>query len=250
MNWSKIKTIMISFLIAMNLFMIAFIAMSELRESKVPDEVVSACADILKKDGFSLDKSIIPTTTYNLPILRVSFYSASDLSEMFFGRQLAFRTSGNSLVANEGSLKLTVYENNFIYGTGNSGDDSYSGREIKRALKKLGFDMSDAVYDEKENCFYYMYSGVNLFNMYIKAEIDAFGNLSYVSAQWPGSLAADEEKTLSFATQVTKLKETFPDGGNITLIEPGYSLVSRGGGSSVFLPSWRAMAGNELKIIQ
>ena len=110
--------------------------------------------------------------------------------------------------------------------------------------------MDGAVYDEKENCFYKMYKGVNLFNMYIKAQLDKDGNLCSISAQWPTELTARDKIKLSFVTSVTKVKDSFPKGGKITVIEKGYSLTPLGNNNYRFIPSWRVKVGNELKIIK
>ncbi len=250
MNWSKIKSIMIFFLVAMNLFIAAFIAFTTYRNSAVPDKVIEASVKILKRDGFSCDKKIIPKASYVLPVLDTTFYSASDLSKMFFGKQVPFRTEENSLVADYNDSTLTVSDNHFVFKTGNSPDTSHSASKIKSVLKDTGLNMDGAVYDEKERCFYRMYKGTNLFNMYIKAELDSSGNICEISAMWPGKLIIREEKELTFVTSVTKLKDIFPDGGTITLIEKGYSLKPLGNEKYLFTPAWRVKVDGELKIIE
>ncbi len=250
MRWSKIKTIMIYFLLVMNVFMIGFNVFTSLQESAVPGNVIQASVEALKRDGFECDEKVIPDSTYELPVLKASFYSASDLSDMFFDKQLAFRTSGDSLVAGEGNKSLTVSGDYFIFETSVKKDISHSSGKIKKALKKSGINMDGAVYDEKERCFYRMYEGTNLFNMYIKAELDKDGELCMISALWPGKLAVHEKKTLSFVSSVNKVKNAFPEGGEITLIEKGYSLTPLGNENYLFTPAWRVRVGNELKIIE
>ena len=250
MNWSKIKTIMICFLFAMNVFMISFIGFSIFRDHSVPDEVVEASLRLLKKDGFECKKETLPNLTYKLPTLNTQFYSESELSEIFFSVQMAFKTTQNSLVASGPDGTLTVSENYFLFENGNTADTSASSGKIKKALKKAGIDMSNSVYDEKERCFYYMYNGVNLFNMYLKAELDQDGNLCYVSALWPGKISPQKDTSLSFSSSVKKVKTAFPQGGKIELIEPGYSLIPMGGNRYIFQPSWRVKVGEELKILE
>lgn len=233
----------------MNIFMAMFILTTTLRESAVPQKVIDATVEVLEKDGFSCKKETVPTVSYKLPVLEASFYSASDLSDMLFGKQLAFRTEENLLVASESGATLTVTENYFKYKTSQKAVNSYSPESIKRALEKAGFDMTNAVYDKNERCFYKMYKKVNLFNMYIKAELDQNGTICEISAQWPGKLSTQEDITLSFVSSVTKLKELFPDGGVIETIEPGYSLSHLGNNRFLFTPTWRIRVGNELKII-
>ena len=87
MNWSKIKSIMICFLIAMNLFMALFIVIANYRDTHIPDKIMQTTVDILEKNGFECDSNLIPSITYELPVLDTSFYSANELSEIFFGNQ-------------------------------------------------------------------------------------------------------------------------------------------------------------------
>lgn len=249
MRWTKIKTIMIYFLFVMNVFMIGFNVITSLQESSVPANVIQASVDVLKRDGFDCEKKLIPNSTYELPVLKASFYSASDLSDMFFDKQLAFRTTGDSLVARDGSKSLTVSGDYFTFETSDKADTSHSPGKIKRALKKVGINMDGAVYDENERCFYRMYEGANLFNMYIQAELDKDGDLCIVTALWPGKLSVHEKKTLSFVSDINKVKESFPAGGEIHLIERGYSLTPLGNENYLFTPAWRVRVGNELKII-
>ncbi len=250
MNWSKIKTIMIFLLVAMNIFIAAFILFTTFKESSVPQEVISSTKGVLEKNGFTVNINTIPNTSYNLPVLNASFYSASDLSDMFFGKQLAFSTVKNSLVAIDNGAKLTVMGNHFIFETQNSADKSHSYKKIKKALEKSGIDMEGAVYDEKELCFYKMYKGTNLFNIYIIAELDKEGQLCYVSSLWPGKLTEYDTKTLSFTTSVTKLPQLFPEGGTIDIIEAGYALKPLGSNKYRFTPAWRVRVGNNIEIIE
>ncbi len=249
MSWSRIKSIMVYFLIAMNLFMAIFIVWTNYRDTHIPGKVIQAAEDILKRDGFECDKKLIPRSTYELPVLDTSFYSADELSEMFFGKQLPFKTDKESLVATEKDAVLTVTGNYFEYSSSKKPGNTRSEKELKEALEKAGINMDGTVYDEKENCFYRMYEGINLFNMYIKAELDRNGNLCNISAQWPTELTVRDKTTLSFVTSVTKVKAAFPDGGKITMIEKGYSLAQLGNNNYRFVPSWRMKVDGELKII-
>lgn len=250
MNWSKIKSIMICFLITMNIFLLAFLAITTFNESKVPHEVIDASIKVLKRDGFECEKRIIPSSYQIMPSLSAQFYSASSLSDLFFGKQMAFKTSENSLVASEGKATLTVSGNYFLYENGYDADSSYSPGKIKRALEKIGIDMSDSVYDEQTGFFYCMYRNYNLFNMYIEAKVDSDGELCYVSAQWPSKLTPIEKQTFSFTESIMDLKKIFPEGGKITMIECGYSLHHMRGEKYVFSPSWRINVNNIQKIVQ
>lgn len=249
MNWSKIKNIMIFFLTAMNIFMISFIAVTTFRESVVPSEVISASSQVLKKDNFLCDNTLIPQKRYTLPHLEAKFYTASELSDLFFGKQLAFRTVENSLIAKENKASLTVSSNHFLFESGYSSDNSFSSSKIKRALKKIGIDMKNCIYDEKEARFLYMYKNICLNDMYIDARLDADGEICYISAQWPYLLKSLREENFSFSEYVTKVKSAFPEGGKIDSVEPVYALSSSAN-KYIFSPAWRVSVGGDGRIIK
>lgn len=248
MKWSKIKSLMVCFLIVMNLFMLAIIAVTTWQQSTIPEKVLDAAISFLNKSGFEFDNELFPDTYYSLPSYNAHFYSASELSDLFFGKQVAFRTEGNSLVATQDNAVLTVNDNNFIYNSGYDAVKAESSK-IKSVLKKMGINMKGAVYDEKTSCFYRMYNNTNLFNMSLEARLDGDGDICYLKAQWPKTLTAEEPEKLSFIESTMKLKEAFPDGGTITKIELGYSLQQISGGKFVFTPAWRVMVNDELKIL-
>lgn len=251
MNWSKIKSIMIYFLIAINIFLLAFFTITTVHRSTIPDEVLDASLEVMKKEGFECDKQLLPASHYTLFSLSADFYSAASLSDLFFNRQLAFRTVENSLVANEDGATLTLNGNQFTYENGNSPNDSASPGKIKRALKKLGIDMSGAVYDEENGYFYCMYKNHNLFNMFITAKIDSEGEICYVCAQWPSKISPTKKGTYSFTENIMNLRKTFPGGGKIKDIEAGYSLQSANGTEKyVFSPAWRVNVDGNIQILK
>ena len=249
MKWTKIKNLILWFLLAMNIFMIAIIAITTQNRESIPKEVVEASVSILTKSGFSIGSEKFPDTYHMLPDYSTKFYSASELSNLFFKKQTAFRTTGNSLVATSGSQTLTVNGNHFIYESGRQEAKAVSYSTIKKKLESLGIDMKGAVYDEKENCFYRMYNKANLFNMSIQAKLDKDGNLCYVNGYWPKELTAGERKKFSFIESAVKLKDYFPGGGSIENIELGFSLISNGGEKYIFTPAWRVKVNGESKII-
>ncbi len=247
MNWSKIKLIMIYFLFGMNVFILAFTAVITYRENKIPESVVSSSLQVLAERGFSCDESLFPDYIYSLPDLSAEFFSASELSDMFFGRQIPFRTSGDSLIARENYATLTVKNNFFSYESSVTPTDI--GKKDKlRLLKKLGIDMSSSVYDEKSGYFHKMYKQGNLFDMYIKIEADSAGNIALLNAQWPKSVKPHRaRKQFSITEYVPKIWQSF-DNGTITGIEPGYRLTLRDD-AFVFKPAWRVTVNKKTEIL-
>ena len=249
MNWAKIKSIMIIFLIIINIFLVIVLGITTYRENNIPDEVTKAAAELLEKSGFPCDESIIPDMYVRTSNITAEFLSANELGEIFFGKEMAFKTDGNSLVAEEGSAKLIVEDNFFVYETGRSKSET-SGRKLAALLTKKGIGMKNAVYDKKNECFYMMYKNCNLFNMYIIAEADSNGELSYVRAQWPKIYPSPIKKRISFMESLSKVPEKFSEKGEIKRIEFGYAMKAVPGGVYVFRPSWRVTAGNETQIIE
>ena len=250
MKWSTIKNIMVGFLIFMNLFMLAIIIVTTINKTYIPQNVIDSALSVIRKSGFEISEDIFPNKYYTRPSYNAQFYSASDLSELFFEKQIAFRTVGESLVGMNEDAVLTVNDNYFSYDSGKEELGNSSPKELKRALEEVGFDMTGAVYDQKTKHFYKIYDKANLFNMYLEAKLDNNGEVCFVKAQWPKSLVEGERSTVSFIESSAKLKEIFPDGGTIKDIELGYSLHSLGGDNYLFFPSWRVNVNGKLKIVE
>ena len=99
MDWSKVKNIIILFLISINIFLIIVMGITTFQENYIPGEVLDAAVKVMKNDGFICDKAILPDTYKKATVLKAEFYSASELSEIFFGDQVPFRTKKNTLIA-------------------------------------------------------------------------------------------------------------------------------------------------------
>lgn len=250
MKWTKIKNIILSFLLVMNIFMLAVIAVTTYNKETIPKEVVDSSISLLNKSGFSISRETYPDKYYMLSDYNAKFYTASDLSQLFFKKQVAFRTADNSLIATNDGATLTVTSNHFLYKSGKAEIEDSSSASIENKLESLGINMDGAVYDEEEKLFYRMYNNANLFNMSIKAKLDKDGNICYVDAYWPKELAAGESRQFSFLESAVKMKDYFPDGGTIEKIELGYSLHSAGGENYSFIPAWRVKINGVLKIIE
>lgn len=250
MKWSTIKNIMVGFLIFMNLFMLAIIIATTIKKTYIPQNVVDSTVSVIRKSGFEISEDIFPDKYYSRPTYNAQFYSASDLSELFFEKQIPFRTVGESLLGTNDDAVLTVNDNYFSFDTGKEEKENVSSKELKLALEKTGFDMSGAVYDEKTQHFYKMYNSANLFNMYLEAKLDNDGEICFVKAQWPKTLTEGERVTVSFIQSSAKLKELFPSGGTIENIELGYSLYALGGDNYLFSPAWRVNVDGEPKIVE
>ena len=248
MNWIKLKNIMLWFLIFMNILLISIITISTFKEKSIPENAVSAGIELLEKDGFTCKKDVFPKNYETLPSLSAQFYTATELSDIFFGTQVAFKTENNSLIATVDDATLTVTGNYFLYETEKEAVNS-SDLAILSQLKKLGLDMRGASYDSKPGSFSTMYNNLNLFNISLQAKLDENEEICYLSAHWPQITSATESKHLSFTSEILKIKDIFPNGGNITNIELGYSMKYIRKDKYTFNPAWRVTVNNETKIV-
>ena len=248
MNWIKLKNIMLAFLIFMNVLLLSIISLSTLIEENMPENAVDAGLQILSDSGFDCTRDVFPKTYKSMPTLTGKFYSATELSEMFFGKQLAFKTAGNSLIAESDNASLTVTDNHFIYETADETTTASSLKVLKK-LKKLGFDMEEAVYDDVKGLFIKKMNNLDVFNMYLDAKLNEDNEICYVAGYWPVITSIGENNHLSFSPYVLKVKDLFPEGGKITEIKLGYSIDNAKKEKYTFKPSWRITVNNETKIL-
>ena len=248
MDWSKIKNIIIIFLIVLNIFLLVMMGVTTFRESYISPDILKAALNVLKQDGFLCDEDIMPDMYIDAVVLKTEFYSAIELSEIFYKKQVPFRTSKNTLIAENNGSKLSVSSNYFLFESGSSSVKA-SELKLRHALWKAGIDMSYSVFDDETGYFYMMHRSNNLFNMYLNAQLDSSGNLCRVEAQWPKSVKPSSRKRISFCDKAVALSSYFQAAGRIREIELGYELKSVSEDSFLFEPSWRVSTDNETQII-
>ena len=248
MNWTKLKNIMLAFLIFMNVLLLFIISLSTLIEENIPESAIDAGIEILIKDGFSCNKDVFPKTYESIPTITAKYYAATELSQIFFKNQLAFKTEDNSLIATSEDATLTITDNHFIYDTTDNPINASSLKVLKK-LKKLGLDMDGAIYDEKQNQFIKTNNNIEFFNIYLKAKLNEDNEICYVEGIWPVITSVGENKHLSFSSHVLKVKDIFPQGGKITEIKLGYSFNASRKDKLTFAPSWKITIDGESKIL-
>ena len=84
----------------------------------------------MRKHNFEISEDIFPEKYFSMTTYKAQFYSASDLAELFFKKQIAFRTEADSLVGTTDTAVLTVNDNYFSYDTGRNAKSSFSEKEI------------------------------------------------------------------------------------------------------------------------
>ena len=235
---------MIFFLIGINVFLLIVFSFITYRENYIHDDVINAAASVLETGGFPCDPNLIPNRYRNTPVLNADFYTASELSDAFFGRQLPFRTEGYSLIAESDSARLTVSGSSFAFESDRT-EQSASPWKIRRALEKAGINMHGAVYDSKKKQFVLYYKGLILDKMYIKAGIDSDGILCSADAAWAQVSPSSVKKRVSFMETVSSLPQKIKKKGPVQKIELAYALDSFHSDKYVFRPSWIVTVGGK-----
>ena len=232
----------------MNILLLTIISLSTLIEENMPENAVDAGIKILSESGLDCSRDVFPKTFKSIPVLTAKFYSATELSEIFFDKQLAFKTEGNSLIATSDNATLTITDNHFTYKTTDEGSSTSSSKILKK-LKKIGFNMDGATYDDSKKLFIKKINNLEIFNMYLDAKLNNENEICFVSGYWPVITSVGENEHLSFSSHVLKVKDIFPDGGKITAIELGYSADNFKKGKFAFKPSWKITVNDETRIL-
>lgn len=102
MNWSKAKTILITFFICTNLFLLLTITMSAKKTSIVTDDIAASTITVLKNNRIDIDPETIPRKTSSIPIMKVKNFIED------------YETFAKSLIGDD-----AVYDEN---------DNTYSGK--------------------------------------------------------------------------------------------------------------------------
>lgn len=243
MKWTSVKNMMLGLLIVMNVFMTGVVLVRRYSSERIPPSVRTAAAEALENGGVSCPAELLPEKYITARSVRAEFTSAAELSRIFFGEQLAFQTEGRTLIARKDGAELWVEEKVFRYSDSRAAVPS-SERELRRALKKLGFDMRRAGYDRESGSFYRAVDGIPVFDMYLRASLGEDGTVCSVEACWPRvSCGAASEAGISVISCLPSIGEAF--SGRVKAIETGYSLVKNENTASFSLePSWRVTMEN------
>ncbi len=228
MSWSSLKNIMLSILVIINLFLIVTAVVLEKRDVKVDETVIDSACEILNESEFTVDKSIIDEKYPKLTPIFGKFLSHAELSKMFFKEEVPFWASDDSAIAQKDGKTLTVNDDRFIFKTDKE-QKTASVSEVKKALKKIGFDMSSAEGEEDNGyvTFRLYYEKKQIFGAYLTAGLDENKKLSYVEGIWPeirrNGASYYGEHIFSF---VPSFKDFFYEGSKIVGIEVGYMIPS------------------------
>lgn len=249
MNWSRIKTIMICFLVFINVFLISFLGITTYKKNNISSEVVNASIKVLSDKNFSCDKNLFPNKNLELPRLNAYFYSPSELCDVFFKRQVPFRTVGNLLIAEYNGATLEVKDNYFCYKTEQPAKKQ-SAAKYKSALKKLGIELKEIDFDKKIFTFHAKYKSIELSGTHLMINLDENGNVCLLKGVWPKQIRPGGSEKVSFCDEIVDLSDSFENGGEIQAIEPVYSLFDSNSRKYYYKPLWKVTVDNETKILK
>ncbi len=249
MNWYKIKTIMIFSLLFINVFLVVFLVKTTYQEKKIPKKLITASIDVLKQNNLQCSEEIFPKTKPTLPHLNVKYYLPSELCDIFFKKQIAFRTDEETLIAQHNGETLEIKDNYFCYKTSKKAQ-KYSDQKYKATLNKLGFNMKSVKFDDDKKIFYKYYKKTKLSDVYLKVMLDENGEICFVESVWPKSMKAISRERISFSDKIIKASKEFPEGGIINEIKVVYSPNKKVGTNNYFAPCWKVVVNNKPKVIK
>ncbi len=250
MKWSSVKTMLLALLIVMNGFVLGVLAVKRADSEKIPPVVRSAALEALENNGIICGEGLLPEKYLTMRSFSGSYPTATELSRMFFGEQLAFHTENRTLIARNGGAELRIEGERFSYkATGEAvpADE----KALRKVLRGLGFDLGRARYMAERGEFRLYYENRPVFGAYIKASLDRGGNLVSVEAMWPVVDFSERRLTgISIIGCIPEMLDKFPPGTTLTGIEAGYRPVKdEDTGVYTFEPAWRITAEGGLEEI-
>ena len=243
MDWYRAKTIMIIFLIVVNLGLGVYIAIDNINDKKVKNSVADEVVELLEKNNIEIDKKLLLSNANPQNIKKVN--AQNIISDYFY-------FSKNILGENVKSFADNVYENNIGKVTFNGDNfrgesfDGYFLSEIstskknakenaKKYLKSIGADVKDTTLnlEEKDGRFYVSFQreidNKKTFKMDITVEMTNKGVVS-VFGNWYNLKVENETKELKNITGV--MVEYMNSQGKkdnkikVKKIDLGYGIIS------------------------
>lgn len=205
MEWVRAKTIMIVFLIVVNIGLGAYILIDSINEKKVNDSIANKVIELLKENNISVKKDMILS---NLNVKNENGVKAYNVVSDYFN------FSKKIIGENVKSFEDGVYENNIGKVTfagdcfkGEAREDYFLDEIVtndknavnnaKKYLESIGVDVDTTVekVEKKDNKFYVTFekkvNNRKIFNMQITVEMSYKG----VTAVWGNWYNREVEKT-------------------------------------------------------
>ncbi|MCD8048261.1 MAG: hypothetical protein LUG52_01415 [Clostridia bacterium] len=235
MRLSEVKNIIILLLVVLNVFLLVNTVIADFGEYALPEGFCDSAESVLQKNGITIEKSLLPTRYESRMQIEVDFYGIDDLSQLLLKQTGSYTSAGGSVVAEKGDEHLSVAGREFVYTTGRSGERASGGRTIS-ALKKLGFDTENMVYDNDDDFVKIKIDGAVAAGMYMNVLLDEDGNVAEITGRWAKISKTGEKVKTTFVSCLPEICEKLPEGAHIVGIDEIYIIDERSDEASI---GWR-----------
>lgn len=265
MNWSKVKSIMIVFLILVNLSFLTYIVYEEVRTNKRNEQMAQTVTMLLETRGITVDKKLVAKSakTENAQSLYADNFISDyeGFAKVTLGDD-ATKTDSNNYKSEFGTLnfkgdcfEIKALENKSLYAAKVTKVNAQS--IAKEYLKKIGIDTKNSTKEivEENSLFKVKFSeninDLTLFNSGIEVIMDSTG-IVLVKGNWYN--VNSQNSSISELKNVSGILVDYMNKGKksqITNIELGYSIHDTNTyHESVFLtPVWKITDTNGVTYI-
>ncbi len=237
MSWSKIKDIMISVLVVINLFLIADIALSRYMSQAIPDGAEESFVNILEKGYIKVEKNVVSGSYEKRSIITAEPYEIDYLSEKFIGKKGSYVSEGTDIIAPGDDKKLIISDEGIEFATLKKAAPK-NGKAILKALSKSGIGKSGMYYDETDGYVKVKIDNCPVEGVYLDVFLDSEGEIASFKGVWPKIKVTGQDEKVSVISAVNDIKETLPKGSVITDIEKIYYFEKDENGYKI-VPAWR-----------
>lgn len=221
MSWSKIKNIMIIILVLINLFLIVNIAFSRYLSQALPEGVDESFVSLLSKSSITIEPDLVPKSYEVRSVITAEAYDIDYLTQLFIGEKVTYLSEGQSLVAPANDKKLVITGEKIEYTTLKESVDK-NGRDILKALDKLGLGKKGMYYDEMTGYVKLKIESCNVEGVYLDVCLDFSGEIASLMGVWPKISVEGTDDKVSVIQAVNSIRNQLPAGSHISDIEKIY----------------------------
>lgn len=235
MSWSKMKNIMIIILVFINLFLIVNVAYTKYSSQALPKSTAESFESILEKNGITLEDKVVPRYYETRRSIKAEAYDIDYLTNLLIGEKVKYVSDGQNIVAPATDKKLVISGGKIEYTTLKTSVEK-NGRDILKALEKIGFSKTEAYFDSDTGYVKINIDSIPLEGVYLDVLLDAEGEIAYMSGVWPRITVGASCKA-SLISVVNTICSELPEGSHISSAEKIYVLES-GAQGYIVEPGW------------
>ena len=259
MEWARVKTILIWFMLAVNAILLIVFFQRRIEASAMEKQNRQNLVDLLAQRGVSISAEVIPDEATTAQAYEVPRETEKELAlvEKMIGTAQAQDAGGNIMLyagergsasfRGEGNFDITFSEPVTMQGR----DDVQAG--VREYLDQLGFAMTDegrilSVDDVMGVRFTQSFDGKPVFNAQMFVQIDSGGSVIGISGRWvmgaPEPLGGQSMKSTAYALLafVRNMQQAQTPCDDITDMQLGYFVSSGSRGNAGLTPVWQITA--------